>query len=48
MARNERTSSRIGTLASQVLSGDKRPTAKEIKSLAAAALTQRPDKGKKR
>jgi len=46
MAKNERTSKKVATLASKVLSGAKKPTQKEIKSLAAAALTQAPDKSK--
>jgi hypothetical protein len=47
MARNEKTSSKVAALASKVLSGDKKPTAKEVKSLAAAALTQAPDRRRK-
>lgn len=44
MSRNEQSSKRLASLASKVLSGDKRPTAKEAKSLAAAVLTQAPDR----
>lgn len=39
MARNERTSKRVGSIASKVLRG-KRVTKKNVKSLAASALTQ--------
>jgi hypothetical protein len=46
MAMNERTSSRVGTIASKGLRDPKSLTPKEIKSIAAAALTQRPDKKK--
>jgi hypothetical protein len=46
MAKNEQTSPKLATLASKVLSGDKKPTPKEVKSLAAALLTQTPDKKK--
>jgi len=46
MARNEKTSQPIATLASKVLSGEKKPTAAEIKQLAASVLTQAPDKRK--
>jgi hypothetical protein len=46
MAKNEKTSKRVATLASKVLSGEKKPTAKEAKTLAASVLTQSPDKKK--
>jgi hypothetical protein len=39
MARNERTSKRVGSIASKVMRG-KRVTKKNVKSLAASALTQ--------
>lgn len=44
MAKNEKTSKRLATLASKVLKGVKTPTAKEVKSLAGALLTQVSDK----
>ncbi len=44
MAKNEKTSPKLASLASKILSGDKKATAKEIKSLAGALLTQAPDK----
>jgi len=44
MAKNEKTSPKVATLASLVLSGEKKPTPKEILTLAGAALTQTPDK----
>jgi len=46
MAKNEKTSPHVAKLASKVLSGEKKPTAKEIKTLAASVLTQAPDKKK--
>lgn len=47
MAKNEKTTSPVSTLASKVLSGEiKHPTPKQIKTLAATALTQAPDKKK--
>ena len=46
MAKNEKTSPKIATLASKVLSNPKSTT--DAKSLAASVLTQAPDKkGKK-
>lgn len=44
MARNERTSKPVASLAARVLSGDKKPTAAESRRLAASVLTQAPDK----
>jgi hypothetical protein len=44
MAKNERTSKPIASLAARVLSGDKKPTASEVRKLAASVLTQAPDK----
>lgn len=44
MAKNEKTSNKIASLASQVLKGNKKPTVKEIRQLAASVLTQAPDK----
>lgn len=46
MANNEKTSKKVATLASKVLSGDKKPTIKEAKTLAASVLTQAPNKTK--
>ena len=46
MAKNEKTSKKMAKLASEVLSGKKKPTAKEAKSLAASVLTQAPDRPK--
>lgn len=48
MGKNEKSSKRMSSLAAKVLSGDRKPTRKEIKSLAAAVLTQTPDRPKKR
>lgn len=42
MAKNERTSRRVGSMASRILR-DKR-SSKASKSVAASALTQRPDR----
>lgn len=46
MGNNEKSSKKLSSLASKVLSGEKRPTIKESKSLAASVLTQSPNKGK--
>jgi len=43
MAKGERTSGKVATIAAKVLSG-KKPTAAEAKTLAASALTQAPNK----
>lgn len=48
MAKNEKTSKRMGTLASKALKGKKKLTKKQIQSLGGGLLTQRPDKKKKR
>ena len=45
MARNERTSKRVGKIASKAMRTGKL-TPKEARSLGASALTQRPDKPK--
>jgi len=45
MAKNEKTGKRVGTIASKLLSNPKTPP--KVKSVAASALTQRPDKRKK-
>jgi hypothetical protein len=45
MARNEKTSTKLGKLASKVLRDPKSP--KKEKSLAGSVLTQRPDRKKK-
>jgi hypothetical protein len=41
----KQTSSKVSTLASQVLAGTKKPTPKETKSLAASVLSQDEKKG---
>ncbi len=46
MARNEQTSKRVGTKASKLLK--KKTSAKDVKSVAGSALTQRPDKKRKK
>jgi hypothetical protein len=43
MGKNEKTGSRIGTIASKGLKKPSSLTNREIKALAASALTQRPD-----
>lgn len=43
MAKNERTSGKVATIAGKVLAG-KKPTPAEAKILAASALTQTTDK----
>jgi hypothetical protein len=45
MAKNEKTSKRVGKIASELLRNPKTPS--KVKSVAASALTQRPDKKKK-
>jgi len=42
MAKNEKTSKRVGKIASKLLRGKRTP--KKTKSVAGSALTQRPDK----
>ncbi|HOD71938.1 MAG TPA: hypothetical protein PKO27_12980 [Deltaproteobacteria bacterium] len=46
MAKNERTSKKIGTIASKLLSDPKTPA--KVKKVAGSALSQMPDKGKKK
>jgi hypothetical protein len=46
MARNERTSKRVGTKASKLLRSKR--TSNNVKSVAASALTQRPDRKRKK
>ena len=46
MAKNEKTSKRVGTIASEQLRSKR--TSKKAKSTAGSALTQRPDKKKKK
>lgn len=41
----KQTSSKISTLASKILSGQKKPTIAEVKSLAASVLVQDEKKG---
>lgn len=48
MAKNEKSSSKVSTIASKALQNPGKVTQKEIKSLAASVLTQAPDKGKKK
>jgi hypothetical protein len=43
----KQTSDRVSSLAAKVLSGNKKPTAKEIKTLAGAALGQDEHKGRR-
>ena len=45
MAKNEKTSKKVGTKAAKLLKSKK--TKKDVKSVAGSALTQRPDKKKK-
>ncbi len=44
MAKNEKTSKRVATIASNLLKNPKTPS--KVKSVAASALTQTPDKKK--
>ncbi len=46
MSRNERTSKKVASKASKLLSNPKTP--KNVKSVAASALTQAPNKKKKK
>lgn len=48
MAKNEKSSSKVSTLASKVLSGEKKPTLADARRLAGSVLTQAPDKKKSR
>jgi hypothetical protein len=48
MGKNEKTGSRVGKIASKVLREPASATVKQIKSLAASVLTQRPDHKKPR
>lgn len=43
----KQSSSRVSTLASKVLSGEKKPTPKEQKTLAASVLSQDEKKGQR-
>jgi len=43
MGKNERTGSRVGKIASKLLREPASATVKQIKTIAASALTQRPD-----
>lgn len=45
MGKNEKTSPRVATIASKLLSNPKTPA--KVKSVAASVLTQRPDRKKK-
>jgi hypothetical protein len=44
MAKNEKTGSRVGSIASKGLKSPGSLTNKEIKAISASVLTQRPDK----
>lgn len=44
MAKNEKTSPAVSTLAAKVLSGEIKPTLAQAKTLAASVLTQAPDR----
>ena len=46
MAKNEKSSSKMATLAAKILSGEKAPTVADAKKLAGSVLTQSPDKKK--
>jgi hypothetical protein len=46
MAKNEKTSKTVASLASKVLSGEKKATQSDAKKLAASVLTQTADKKK--
>jgi hypothetical protein len=46
MHSREKTSSRVASIASRVLQDPKSATVKEVKTLAASALTQAPDRRK--
>jgi len=48
MVKNEKTSKKMGTLASDALRGQKKLTKKQVQSLGGSLITQRPDKNKKR
>gem|GEM_PF-944505 len=48
MAINEKTSSKVASIASKGLKNPKSLSPKEIKSIAGAALTQTPDKPRKK
>lgn len=43
----KQSSSKVSTLASKVLSGDKKPTPREVKTLAASVLSQDEKKGQR-
>ena len=46
MGNNEKTSPKVASLASKILSGEKKPTIADAKTLAASVLTQAPDRKK--
>ncbi|MEM7519150.1 MAG: hypothetical protein AAF368_19770 [Planctomycetota bacterium] len=48
MAKNEKTSKDVASLASKLLKDPKKATQKDIKTLAGSVLTQAPDKPKPR
>jgi hypothetical protein len=45
-SKNEKSGKSVGTLASKILSGEKKATQKDAKRLAGSVLTQRPNKKK--
>jgi hypothetical protein len=47
MAKNEKSGSKVATIASRVLKNPSSATQRDAKSLAASVLTQRPDKKRK-
>lgn len=46
MSKNEKTSKKVGSIASKGLKKPSTLSAKQIKSISASSLTQRPDKKK--
>lgn len=46
MAKNERSSDKLASLAGKILSGEKKPTTADAKKLAGSVLTQAPNKKK--
>lgn len=48
MAVKKQSSSKVSTLASKVLSGDKKPTVRDAKTLAASVLSQDEKKGQRK
>jgi len=48
MAKNEKTSNKVASLASKVLRGEIKPSSKQVKTLAGSVLTQSPDRSSNR